>query len=213
VNRSVAEERLRIARDLHDSVGHEIAVVNMYLGSAEVHLDHDRTAVESDLAAAQRSVKAVLREMQDILRVLRVGTDVASLEPTPHHGRIVALIESFRAAGLTVDATLVGLSETLASNVSVAAYRITQEALTNSQKHGSGLVSLRVTVTATETVLIEVVNVRKAGTDDGLPVGRGNGLIGMRERAASVGGSIDIRTDEGMFRVTGYLPAVSRENK
>jgi len=206
VDRSVAEERLRIARDLHDSVGHEIAVVNMHLGAAEVHLPASAEASRADLAAAQRSVQAVLRETQQILRVLRVGAGPDALAPTPEHGRIPELIDTFRAAGLTVEATITGLTVPLPLTVSAAAYRITQEALTNAQRHGSGDVSVRVDIAPDGAVVIEVVNLRRAGASVRTVPGGGHGLVGMRERAASTGGQVDVREDGRFFWLTATLP-------
>ncbi|WP_219993287.1 sensor histidine kinase [Cryobacterium arcticum] len=206
VDRSVAEERLRIARDLHDSVGHEIAVVNMHLGAADVHLPADAHASRADLAAAQQSVQAVLRETQQILRVLRVGVEPDTLAPTPEHGRIPALVDGFRAAGLTIEATVTGLETDLPLAVSAAAYRIVQEALTNAQRHGSGDVSLRVHVTPAG-VTLEVVNLRRVGATREASAGGGNGLVGMRERAASTGGQVQVREDARFFWLTATLPA------
>lgn len=206
VDRSVAEERLRIARDLHDSVGHEIAVVNMHLGAADVHLPDGADASRADLAAAQRSVQAVLRETQQILRVLRVGAGSDALAPTPEHGRIPDLIESYRAAGLTIEATVTGLGVPLPLAVSAAAYRITQEALTNAQRHGSGDVSVHVDVVPDGTVVIEVVNLRRSGQAPSTSAGGGHGLVGMRERAASTGGHVHVREDPRFFWLTATLP-------
>jgi len=206
VDKSVAEERLRIARDLHDSVGHQIAVVNMHLGAADVHLPADAHASRGDLAAAQQGVQAVLRETQEILRVLRVGAEPDSLAPTPEHGRIPELIETFRRAGLTIEATLSGLEVDLPLAVSAAAYRISQEALTNAHRHGSGDVSVRVSVTPAG-VALEVVNLRKLNAAAGPTAGGGHGLVGMRERAASTGGQVQVREDARFFWLTATLPA------
>ncbi|MGY4857861.1 sensor histidine kinase [Cryobacterium sp. AP23] len=207
VDRSVAEERLRIARDLHDSIGHEIAVVNMHLGSAEVHLPAEADASRADLAAAQRSVKAVLRETQQILRVLRVGSDADLLAPTPEHGRIPELVESYRLAGLEIEATLPDLTRPLDPQVSAAAYRITQEALTNAHKHGTGVISLRVDVDDDGAVGIEVVNMHRPGVVDPTAVGGGHGLVGMQERAASTGGRVEVKSDHSLFWMTATLPS------
>lgn len=206
VDRSVAEERLRIARDLHDSVGHQIAVVNMHLGAADVHLPVNAHASRADLAAAQQGVQAVLRETQQILRVLRVSGEPDTLAPTPEHGRIPELIESYRAAGLTIEATVTGLQTELPLAVSAAAYRIAQEALTNAHRHGSGDVSVRVQV-APAGVTMEVVNLRRLGATGGASGGGGHGLVGMRERAASTGGQVQVREDARFFWLTATLPA------
>lgn len=204
VERGVAQERLRIARDLHDSVGHRIAVVNMHLGAAEVHLPADTAPARLDLAAAREGVQAVLRETQQILAVLRVGDADHWLEPTPGHTAIHDLIASFRQAGMIIDASVNDPTGNLSAQASVAAYRIVQEGLTNAQKHGAGSVSLTVRENATGEVAIDVVNLRRTGGTRASS--GGNGLIGMRERAESVGGTMTTRVDEKMFWMTATIP-------
>lgn len=210
VDRAVAEERLRIARDLHDSVGHNIAVVNMHLGSAEVRLPEGAEHVREALVAARGGVQEVLRETQQILRVLRAGSGEESLLPTPGHGRIDQLVESVRAAGVEVEAILSGLEEDLPARISVATYRIVQEALTNAHRHGAGPVSLRVEVGAGRRVLIESANRCRAG-DPPDHQGGGNGLAGIRERAASVGGTLEVRGEPPVFWIRAILPMTTTE--
>lgn len=204
VQRGVAEERVRIARDLHDSVGHQIAVVSMHLGSAEVHLSGDAEAARADLGAARAAVQTVLLETQQILQVLRVGSGDDPLAPTPSHDRIPELVDTFRTAGLEIEADLPGLARALPPEISAAAFRITQEALTNAQRHGTGAMSLRIQVTDHE-VVIEAVNVRSPARHRSS--GGGNGLVGMRERAVFAGGKLDVRADGGLFWVRAELPA------
>jgi signal transduction histidine kinase len=202
--RSVAQERVRIARDLHDSIGHEIAVVSMHLGAAQVHLATDPDAASADLDAARAGVQAVLAETQDILRVLRVGADAETLAPTPDHGRLPALVESFRGAGVPVETHLTGLERTLPTGTSTAVFRIVQEALTNAERHGQGGIALRVDV-GPDAVTIDVVNLRR--TDGRDTSGGGNGLVGMRERATSAGGRLTAHVDGTVFSVRAELPA------
>lgn len=210
VERGIAQERLRIARDLHDSVGHQIAVVNMRLGAAEVHLPGGATATRADLAAARDSVQAVLRETQQILAVLRIGEVDQSPEPTPGHTAVRELIDSYRQAGMTIEATIDDGVSALSAQASVAVYRIVQESLTNAQKHGDGIVSVTMRQDDHGEVLIEVVNLRGVQSASSPP--GGNGLIGMRERAMSVGGDLETRSDDRMFWVTATIPA-SRETE
>lgn len=211
VRRSVAEERVRIARDLHDSVGHRIAVLSMHLGSAEVHLPEGAEGARADLVAARTDVQSVLAEIQQILRILRDGTDASSLAPTAQHGRIPDLVASFRAAGVAIEASLPDLSHPLPPHISAAAFRITQEALTNAHRHGTGPVSLRLGISDDGTLTIEVVNLRRptstaqAGSVENRVVG--NGLVGMRERALSAGGHVEARADGRLFWVRAELPA------
>ena len=202
VERSVAEERLRIARDLHDSIGHEIAVVSMHLGTAEVLLPTDALEVRASLDAAREAVRAVLDETQQVLRVLRVGDADDTLAPTPGHAQIARLVQSTRGAGLPIDATVSGLDRPLPLDVSLAAYRIVQEVLTNAHRHSTGTLTLKVEVG--ERVLIESVNVR--ASQSVAPVG-GHGLTGMRERAESVDGTVDWWVENSLFWMRVELPA------
>ncbi|MFT4122348.1 MAG: histidine kinase [Microbacteriaceae bacterium] len=205
VERGIAQERLRIARDLHDSIGHQIAVVNMRLGAAEVHLPPDADETRADLAAARDGVQAVLRETQQILAVLRLGDAEHGLEPTPGLTVIENLVASCREAGMVIEASLEDVTGELSAQASMAAYRIVQEALTNAQKHGEGTVSVTVGPDEHGGVLIEVVNLRR--TRGAAAPGGGNGLVGMRERAESVGGTLSTRADERLFWVTAAIPA------
>ena len=200
VERSVAEERLRIARDLHDTLGHEIAVVGMHLGGAEVQLPAGADASRGHLEAARDSVKSLLAETQEILRVLRSDRDGDATSPAASHSGIPSLIEGFRAAGLDLEAQVGDLSRELPPQVSAAAYRITQEALTNAQRHGVGPVRLTVDLTG-PAVQVDVVNAVGDPTEGG-----GRGLIGMRERASAAGGRLEVSADDGRFRVRALLP-------
>jgi signal transduction histidine kinase len=203
VQRSVAEERLRIARDLHDTLGHEIAVVSMHLGAAEVRLPATAGQAREHLTAARGSVKSLLSETQVILRVLHADGEGAATGPVASHHDIPDLVDKVRAAGLRVDAVIGDLSRDLPPQVSAAAYRITQEALTNAQRHGRGRVSLTVDVSGPAVTV---------GTDNAVDLGAvrsdrtGQGLIGMRERAAAAGGRLDVSTDSGHFRLRAQLP-------
>ncbi|WP_306215403.1 sensor histidine kinase [Actinoplanes sp. RD1] len=200
VQRGVAEERIRIARDLHDSFGHQIAVVSMHLGAAEVH--GEDPAVRADLRAARTAVQAVLAETQQILRVLRVGAEADPVGATPSHERIPDLIDTFRSGGLLIDAVLDGPAEPLPPEVSAATFRITQEALTNAQRYGAGRVVLTVRASAA-AISVDVVNPIMTKRPSGLG---GSGLAGMRERASSVGGRLNVRDDGHLFQISAELP-------
>ncbi|MHC9043299.1 sensor histidine kinase [Microbacterium saperdae] len=201
VQRGVAQERLRIARDLHDSVGHQVAVVNMHLGAAEVHLPTEATAAHDDLDAARSGVQAVLRETQQILRVLRMDDAAERSEYT--YSSLGDLIDSYRAAGMDIEATVAETPENVAPHTRAAVFRIVQEGLTNAQKHGVGTVSVTVRHEG-DRIHTEVVNMRNLRAEQ---TAGGNGLIGMRERAETAGGTLDVRSDERMFWVTAIIPA------
>ncbi len=206
VQRSVVEERLRIARDLHDTLGHEIAVVGMHLGAAEVQLPDGAGAARGHLEAARGSVRSMLAETQEILQVLRTDRDGETTGPVASHRDIPDLVDKVRATGLEVDAVVGDLSRELPPQVSAAAYRITQEALTNAQRYSRGQVSLTVEVSG-PTVTVETANDADPPAADPDPDRTGHGLIGMRERAAAAGGRLEVSRDHGHFRVRAELPA------
>jgi len=206
IDRGIAEDRIRIARDLHDGIGHRIAVLSVRLGAAEVQLPADAEGSRTELRAARGDLQAVLRETQEILQVLRVEDDNGDATRPPAIDRIPSLVADFRETGLDIEATLGDLTRPLAPQVSAAAFRITQEVLTNAHRHGTGTVSLRVD-TDGGAVVIESVNVRALGGPDQESLGTGFGLTGLRERVASAGGRVEIQPDDDRFTVRAVLPA------
>ncbi|MGC5170669.1 sensor histidine kinase [Microbacterium sp. DT81.1] len=201
-NRRVAEERIRIARDLHDVVGHQVAIVSVQLGVAEVNLPAGSEASRTALEAARSGTQAVLRETQAILTVLRRGDSSADEgQPTPGVADLPGLIDSYQAIGLDVDAAVGVMPSTLSATVDTAVFRIVQEALTNAHRYGAGTVHLTVSAVG-GIITIECRNARDAVAVRS--AGRGFGLVGMHERAQSAGGSVVI-TDDGdtfLLRVT-----------
>ncbi|MDU0328437.1 histidine kinase [Microbacterium sp. KSW2-21] len=199
----VAEERLRIARDLHDIVGHEIAVLNIHLSVAQVNLPADAIAAKTSLESARTSVQSVLGETQRILHVLRTSQGEEGLgTPAAEFDRIPALIGGFQQAGATIDANLCAVRAQLDPEVSTAAYRVVEEALTNSQKHGTGPVKVT-TLTRGPVLEITITNAKRPGAP--LPGRRGYGLVGMRERVASAGGRLVLRDEDDRFAVEATL--------
>jgi signal transduction histidine kinase len=202
VDRGIAQERLRIARDLHDAVGHEIAVVSMNLGAAELQLQQDPEEARESIVSARGGVQRVLQETQQILNILRndagIDTDaVADIRNVP------ALVVALRAAGTSVDARLPSLYPELESAVSAAGYRIVQEALTNAQRHGAGGIRLWVRVDG-DLLKIDVYNRRRLEPVSGVK-GSGYGLVGMRERSASVSGRLEVLETNLEFHVVAEL--------
>lgn len=199
---AIAEERARIARELHDIVGHSVSVISLQAGAAEQLLRKDPDAAAEHLQAVRRTAHEALVEMRRLLAVLR--EDAPTYDPQPGLGRLDALVEQARAGGLTVEVEHAAGSEPLAPGVDLAAYRIVQEALTNARKH-AGAVHARVRVTREPGALdVEVVN-------DGPPAhvnGSGHGLAGMAERVRLFGGTLDAAPRPGGgFRVHARLPA------
>lgn len=208
VEREVVEERLRIARDLHDLVGHEIAVLNMQIGVAEVSLPPDADRSRTALQQARGAVQSVLQETQQVLAVLRRGpSGEIGGQPMPGWPQVPELVDSFRGIGLRVEARIdsAGLPQPPNPAVGLAAYRIIQEALTNAHRYGDG--RARLTVTAAEGgVLITVDNRRGEVPNLAAGEGSGHGLIGMTERAESLGGRIDVTSDDRGFGIRAWLP-------
>lgn len=209
--RRVAEERLRIARDLHDSLAHHMAVVNVQTGVAQHLLRLDLDAAGAALGHARAAAGQVLDELGTVLGVLRNETDSESTEPAPSLTGLVGLLTPLRASGMELRATDVGAPRPLPPAVDQAAYRVVQEALTNAAKHAPGS-QVRLTVEyRSDAVSVEVVS--GATVSGGNPVTSvdpdttGFGLVGMRERCAAVDGRLSAGpVPGGGFRVFAVLP-------
>lgn len=204
--RRVVEERLRIARELHDVVAHRMAVVNVQAGVASHLLRAQPAAAEEALAVVRSSARLVLDELAGILSVLRTSDEPDTTEPVPGLAAIPALVESFHAAGLAVEWTSSGEPRPLPTSVELAAYRTVQEALTNAHKHGDGRVRLTIVHTA-DAVDVEAVN--RVGTSR--PPTAGFGLLGMRERVSAAGGTLAFGSTGGSFRLSARFPRTERE--
>ena len=202
VARGVAEERLSIARDLHDVIGHEIAAVNLRLGAAEVHLDTAPDQARSDLQAARGNIQTVLAETQHLLAVLRTNGD--NSQTFRDYTQIPTLIQDTRDSGLGVEATLPDAPPPLTAESSRAVYRIVQEMLTNATKHGTGEASIRIGIDD-GWLTIDAVNIA-ADEDRATSPQVGFGLVGMKERAASVGGTLTTSVDKPLFWTHARLP-------
>ncbi|MEV0219589.1 sensor histidine kinase [Streptomyces sp. NPDC050704] len=221
--RRVVEERLRIARELHDVAAHHIAVISVQAGVAGHTLRTDPDVAEESLALVRQAGRSVLEELGALLSVLRRDDDPqAPVEPTRGLDGLDDLVGSFAAAGLEVAWTLSGRPRPLPSAVDLAAYRIVQESLTNVHKH-SGTAAARVGIEYTPDRL--VVRIRDEG--HGGPAARtdaahgghglgGHGMVGMRERASAVGGRFEAGPGpDGGFTVRAELPLppASREGR
>ena len=202
---AVSEERARIARDLHDMVAHAVSVMVLNAEAADAVLDSEPARTRDQLVSIQRTGRQALGEMTRLLGMLREGERL-ELTPQPRAAELGTLVEEVRAAGLPVSLEIGGEQRALEPGVDLAIYRIVQEALTNTLKHGGRAASATVVVhfgTAAVTV-----DVRDDG--DGATVfnGGGHGLIGMRERVALYGGSVEAepRATGGGFSVRAVLP-------
>ncbi|MDQ7807584.1 histidine kinase [Amycolatopsis sp. A133] len=202
--RRVAEERLHIARELHDIVAHHIAVITVQAAAAEQLVGDRPEAARAALTHVRRSGRAVLDELRGLLGVLRRPDDpVSPTEPAPGVAQFSSLVELFRASGLDLKWTSAGESRPLPETVDLVAYRVVQEALTNAHRHGTGTAHLSVTYT-TSALVLEVVNAVRTG---GRVPGTGLGLVGMSERTGAVGGTVRAGAGGGgLFRVHVSLP-------
>jgi signal transduction histidine kinase len=203
--RRVAEERLRIARELHDTVAHSLGTITVQAGSALHLLGDGDDGSRAALSAIRTTGKSALAEIRATLGMIRDGAGAA---PLAEHGlaRLPALFEAMRAAGLTVDVHSSG-SGTLAAETDHAAYRIVQESLTNVLRHAGPSAAARVTLTYGDRELLVEVTDDGAGPSEGMCPG--NGLNGMRERAEATGGAFAARRGPaGGFTVSARLPAL-----
>ena len=203
--RAVAEERTRIARELHDVVAHSISVVTVQTQAVRRRLDPSLTREIEDLKAVETTARQAMAEMRRLFGVLRAEGERASLSPQPGLDQLDRLIGETRAAGVPVELSLEGEPVPLSPGLGLAAYRVVQEALTNVRKHAPGG-CVRVCLHYGEAHLDLVVEDTGGGAGDRLD-GAGYGLLGMRERVTLYGGTLDTGPRPGGgFTVRARLP-------
>jgi signal transduction histidine kinase len=206
---AAAAERARIARELHDIVAHHVSVMVVQADGARYALRTDPDRAETALTAISTTGRQALTEMRRLLGVLRsAGGAQNSLAPVPGLGALRELLDQARAAGLEVSYTLTGTPRELTEGAELAAYRVVQESLTNTRKHG-GLAA-----TAAVTLRYEPDGLTVEVIDDGIASPgnepAGHGLAGMRERIAMYGGTVQAGPLQGGgFGVTAHLPCPS----
>ena len=202
-SRQVSEERLVIARELHDLLAHNLSVMNVQTGAALHLLRRDPDQAEASLMTARDAGRTVLDELRELLSVLRHDHDaVAPTSSLPSADDVDRLVETMRATGLHVDWNRAGAPRPLPAVASLAAYRIVQEGLTNAAKHGDGSVVLTM-AWADDGLTIRIENPTTGVVDES---GAGLGLVGMRERAAVNGGRLSIDVGADRFVVEAWLP-------
>ncbi|WP_225822680.1 sensor histidine kinase [Streptomyces naphthomycinicus] len=209
--RRVAEERLRIARDLHDVVAHHIALVNVQAGVAAHVMDKRPDQAKEALAHVREASRSALNELRATVGLLRQSGDPeAPTEPAPGLSRLEELADTFRSAGLPVALARTDQGTELPAAVDLAAYRIVQEALTNVQKHAGSAARAEVSVVRVGRSM-EVTVVDDGAGEAAVPqTGGGHGLLGMRERVTALGGTLTTGPRYGGgFRVHAILPVTT----
>ncbi|MCX4391191.1 sensor histidine kinase [Micromonospora peucetia] len=209
--RAVADERRRIARELHDVVAHHVSVMGVLATGARRVLPRDPGAADGAIATIEETSRATLREMRRLLDVLRTDAEpAADLAPQPGLAGIEALVDQVREAGLPVTLRVQGTPGALDEGVALTLYRITQEALTNTLKH-AGAATVEVLLSFDGgTVDVEITDTGRGPGPGGDRIG--HGLVGMRERVALYGGVL--RTGArpgGGFRVSARIPVDPRD--
>jgi signal transduction histidine kinase len=197
---AAAEERMRIARDLHDSAGHAIGVILVHAGDGRLRAERDPAGARAAFETIEEVARETIGEIDQLVRALR-ETDDPGVEPPPGVAALDALVARHRAAGLEVTATIRGARRPLPPGIDQGAYRILQEALTNAARHGGGAAAVDVEF-GDGALELSVRN--PLGMEMG---GEGHGVIGMRERAALLGGRLRAGAHDGAFEVHAWLPA------
>jgi signal transduction histidine kinase len=199
---ATAEERARIARDLHDAAGHAINVIAVRAGTARMRRDPERS--QAALEAIEELARKTVGEIDHIVGTLRDrSSGNVAVDVPPGLASLDTLVARHAAAGLDVSVASEGEPRPLESAVDQAAYRILQEALTNAARHGRG--AARVELSFGEAAL--ELTIGNAAPGEGAPrLNGGHGLVGMRERATLLGGSLETERANGSFRVRARLP-------
>jgi signal transduction histidine kinase len=202
---AAAEERARIARDLHDSAGHAMNVILVQAGMGRLQSARDPETAREAFATIEEVARETVGDIDQMVRVLREDGSRErghEVEPPPGLASLDGLLDRHRAAGLRVTTTVSGERRPLPPGVDRGAYRILQEALTNAARHGNGSAEVELAF-GTGRLEITVINPLSPG-DRG--AGGGHGVVGMRERAELLGGSLEAGPRDGCFELRAKLP-------
>ncbi|MET9833819.1 histidine kinase [Streptomyces sp. NPDC006385] len=223
-HRTLLEERSRIARELHDVVAHHMSVISIQAQVAPHLVEHPSHELKENLEGIRQNALEALTELRRVLGVLRsehpdapdthdmtgTGTASAPHAPQPTLDRLEALVENTRAAGLTVTVEITGRRRPLQPGVELSAYRIVQEALSNILRHAPGAVARVAVAYDYDGLTLRITNSRPERPAPPSQ-GTGHGLLGMRERAAMLGGALSAYpSKDGGYVVSAYLPAHQR---
>lgn len=221
---AVAEERVRIARELHDIVAHSVSLMTVQIAAARRVFHKQPLEAEQTLEAAESTGRQSLAELRTLVNILRSAD--ASIEaasfgesrdsdesessaPLPGLGDIEPLVDGLKEAGMDVRLTVTGDPPAASPGIQLAAYRVLQEALTNTMRHGrSAPVEVAITY---HRERIELLVENEVHVDAIPPKGEGHGVIGMRERVAAIGGSLEAGpSPDGRWRVKALIPTGGR---
>jgi signal transduction histidine kinase len=206
LRRATEQERGRIARELHDVVTHNVSVMVIQAGAARKVLDTSPEQTREALLAVEAGGRAAMAELRHVMGLLAVSGDGDDLAPQPGLERLEALIARMRNTGVPVELTTTGHPRPIPSGIDLAAYRVVQEALTNTVKHAAGA-SATVTVDYGEEGLRVEVTDTGGAPDPSAAAGNGRGLIGLRERLDLYGGTLLAGPrPTGGFRVRALIP-------
>jgi len=203
---AVSEERARIARELHDVVGHSVSVMTVQASGVRRLLRPDQEREREALLIVEQAGREALAEMRRLVGVLRRPEEAPALAPQPSLQHLDRLVEQAREAGLPVDVQIEGEATELPAGIDLTAYRLVQEALTNAIKHAQAS-RAEVVVRYGSDALELVVTDDGLGATDGSSAGGGHGLVGMRERVAVYGGELEAGAmPEGGYALHARLP-------
>ncbi|TSB17856.1 two-component sensor histidine kinase [Streptomyces benahoarensis] len=209
--RTLLEERATIARELHDVVAHHMSVIAIQAEAAPYRVEHTPPELATSFATIRENAVAALAELRRILGVVRSEDPDAFAEhdpeaPQPSLARLDGLLNSVRGAGLTVEAVVTGAARPLPQGVELSAYRIVQEALSNTLRHAPGA-EARVEISyVLGGIGLRIVNGKPSRLATPSP-GAGHGVLGMRERVQMLGGEMTAdHTEDGGFEVAAFLP-------
>ncbi|MFI8455952.1 sensor histidine kinase [Kitasatospora sp. NPDC085464] len=216
LRRAVELERARIARELHDVVTHNVSMMTIQAGAARKILDTAPDRAREAMAAVESGGRAAMTELRQVMGLLTIDSETggdpaaeADLSPQPGLGRLDALVEGVRRAGLPVELAVRGERRSVPPGVELAAYRVVQEALTNTVKHAGGAAAAVTVEYAPDHLKVQVTDTGGRPTG-AASTGNGRGLLGLRERLAVYGGTLQTGPrPRGGYRVTALIPLES----
>jgi signal transduction histidine kinase len=200
---AVAEERNRIARELHDVIGHSVSVMTVQASAVRRLMRADQGKERAALETVEATGREALAEMRRMVGVLRSGSGAPDLAPPPTLDQLDRLVENFRRAGLDVRVLIEGESRLLPPGLDLTAYRLVQEALTNTLTHARATAAEVVVRHRPDALVLSVRDDGHGAADGAVP---GNGLLGMRERVAVYGGTLTAGSVPGGYELCAELP-------